>query len=68
MAALGKWFSGLLPLPEAVLQVINFIVSFAVVAGLFALMFKVLPDAKVAWRDVWIGGHVAPCIEGRLTL
>ena len=62
LAALGKWFSGLLPLPEAMLQVINFIVSFAVVAGLFALMFKVLPDAKVAWRDVWIGAGLTAAL------
>jgi membrane protein len=55
LAALGKWFSGSLPLPEAVLQAINFLLSFIVITGLFALIFKVLPDAKVAWRDVWIG-------------
>jgi membrane protein len=55
LAALGKWFSGLLPLPETVLHLLNFALSFLVVAGLFALIFKMLPDAKVAWRDVWIG-------------
>jgi membrane protein len=26
-----------------------------VITLLFAMMFKLLPDAKVAWRDVWIG-------------
>jgi len=55
LAALGKWFSGVLPLPEAVLQALNFLVSFVVITGLFALIFKVLPDARVAWRDVWVG-------------
>ena len=55
LAAFGKWFGGLLPLPEAVLQLFNVAVSFAVIAGLFALIFKVLPDAQVAWRDVWAG-------------
>jgi membrane protein len=55
LAALGKWFSGVLPLPEAVLHLLNFVLSFVVVMGLFALIFKVLPDAKVAWRDVWVG-------------
>jgi membrane protein len=29
--------------------------SFAVVTLLFAMMFKVLPDVKIAWNDVWIG-------------
>lgn len=55
LAAFGKWFSGLLPLPEALLHLFNFVLSFVVVTGLFALIFKVLPDAKVAWRDVWVG-------------
>lgn len=39
-------------------HVINMFVSFAVVAGLFALIFKGLPDVKLAWRDVWLGAIV----------
>jgi membrane protein len=62
LAALGKWFSGLLPVPEAVLQLMNFALSFVVVTGLFALIFKVLPDAKVAWRDVWIGAGLTAAL------
>jgi membrane protein len=42
-------------LGETVAQVLNFVLSFAVIALLFAAMFKVLPDAKVGWRDVWVG-------------
>ena len=55
LAAFGKWFGNLLPLPETVLQIFNVLLSFAVISGLFALIFKVLPDAHIAWRDVWIG-------------
>jgi membrane protein len=62
LAAFGKWFGGLLPLPEAVLQLMNFAFSFLVVTGLFALIFKVLPDAKVAWRDVWIGAALTSAL------
>ena len=40
---------------ETVAQVLNFVLSFAVIALLFAAMFKVLPDANVGWRDVWVG-------------
>jgi membrane protein len=36
-------------------QIVNFVVSFAVISGLFAMIFRFLPDAKVAWRDVWLG-------------
>jgi membrane protein len=41
-------------MPE-VLQVVNLLVSVAVITLLFAVMFKVLPDAPVAWGDVWFG-------------
>ena len=34
---------------------LNFIFSFAVISVLFALMFKILPDAKIKWKHVWIG-------------
>ena len=62
LSAAGKWFSGWLPLPEAVLQLVNFAVSFVVITGLFALIFKVLPDAQVAWRDVWVGAALTAAL------
>src|SRR5207244_4487721 len=37
---------------------LNFAVSFLVIAALFAMIYKVLPDAQVAWRDVWVGALV----------
>jgi membrane protein len=37
---------------------INFAVSFAVITGIFAITFKVVPDVKIAWRDVWIGAVI----------
>ena len=40
---------------ELVGQILNFTLSFVVITLLFAAMFKVLPDAKVGWRDVWVG-------------
>jgi membrane protein len=55
LSALGKWTSGTLPGPTVLLQLGNQAVSFAVVTILFAMMFKVLPDAKIHWRDVWMG-------------
>lgn len=38
-----------------VVNVINFIVSFGVITVLFAMIYKVLPDAKIRWSVVWIG-------------
>jgi membrane protein len=41
--------------PKAVGLVLNFALSFAIITLLFAAMYKVLPDAKVEWRDVRVG-------------
>jgi membrane protein len=51
-AAGGRIFGGL---PEVVGHLLNFLLSFGVITLLFAAMYKVLPDAKIEWRDVWVG-------------
>ena len=43
---------------EIVWQGINFLVSFIIVSGLFALIFKLLPRVKVAWKDVVVGAVI----------
>ena len=48
--------------PAGVLQVLNFALSFVVLAGLFAAIYKVLPDAEVAWKDVVIGAVVTAAL------
>ncbi len=55
LAAVGEWIGGWLPAPEVALHLLELAVSYALITGLFAMMFKVLPDARVAWSDVWIG-------------
>lgn len=55
LSAVGEYMAGLLPGGEAVWQVVNLAVSFLVITLLFALLFKYLPDVKIAWGDVWIG-------------
>lgn len=39
-------------------SIVNFVLSFAITTLLFAAIFKVLPDAKIEWRDVWVGAVV----------
>lgn len=39
-------------------RILNALFSISIVAVLFALMFKFLPDAKIKWRTVWIGAFV----------
>ncbi len=58
IAAAGTFFAGVLPLPEFFLHLINTLVSFAVITGLFAAIYKVLPDVHLEWRDVLLGAAV----------
>jgi membrane protein len=53
LSATGKYIAPYLP--EGILQAVSFIVSFGVITLLFAMMFKWLPDARIAWGDVWAG-------------
>lgn len=55
LALLGNYMSVRFELPSAVWQAWDFIISFAVVSSLFALIFKLLPNVRLRWRDVWLG-------------
>jgi membrane protein len=50
-------FTELLPFPGAsvVASILNYVVDIALIAAMFALMFRYLPDADVAWEDVKVG-------------
>jgi membrane protein len=56
-------------LPEVSLQLISSLVSLAFITLMFAMMFKWLPDADVAWNDVWVGAAVTAVFEvGKLLI
>jgi membrane protein len=38
-----------------VVAIITALISFGVIACMFAIIYKTLPEASLAWRDVWIG-------------
>jgi membrane protein len=60
LGAFGGALSAMLPagISTTLLEAINQAISLLVISALFAAMFKVLPDARVAWRDVWVGALV----------
>lgn len=70
LSAVGTFMAGALPGGEAVWQVLNFVISLGVVTCLFALIYKVVPDAKIQWRDVWLGALVTAVLFtlGKLAL
>lgn len=43
---------------DAIAQMANQLISFGIVMVLFALIFRMLPDTNVAWRDVWFGAAI----------
>ena len=58
LAAFGSWFGALVPGWELMLQSLNVLISLGIVTVLFAMIFKLMPTARIAWRDVWIGAGV----------
>jgi membrane protein len=62
ISAAGTFFAAYLPVNEALLHVVNFALSFLAVTGLFALLYKVVPDVRIEWRDVWIGAAVTSAL------
>ena len=55
LAALGRYWGGMSEGTEWLLHLINFLLSFGVVTALFAIIYKILPNLKIEWDDVWIG-------------
>lgn len=56
LSTAGKYLSDSLPGGAGVWQVVNFLISLGVITGLFTLIFKVVPDAEMRWRDAAVGG------------
>jgi membrane protein len=55
LSATGHFFAASLPGGELFWQGLNFALSLAMVTGLFALIFKYVPDVEIEWGDVWVG-------------
>lgn len=58
IAGFGKWLNSLFAGGEQVLHALDLSISFAITTLLFALIYKFMPRAIIAWRDVWIGAAV----------
>jgi len=60
LAAMSDWIKAdAAGLVVIIFNILNFIFSLAVISILFALMFKILPDAKIKWKHVWLGSLIA---------
>lgn len=70
VAAATKWLGDSLPMPGLLFGSLSFVISLGVVTLLFAMIFKILPDADVRWKDVWIGAFLTSVLfsVGKLLL
>jgi membrane protein len=58
LAAVDKFVLFIFPETQVIIGLVDIAVSLLVITMLFALMYKVLPDTYLPWRDVWIGAAV----------
>jgi membrane protein len=59
LSAAERFVGYLLPLSVLLLQSVNVVFSFSMIAILFALIFKFIPDTTIRWRDVRMGAAVS---------
>jgi membrane protein len=59
LAVLSDYLDRLLPGLAIILHIVHSILSFAFTTVLFGMIFKILPDSPVEWKDVWLGAAVA---------
>jgi membrane protein len=58
LAAMHTYMGNAFPGVAVLWEALNVLVSLGVITLLFAMIYKVLPDVKLAWRDVWVGALV----------
>jgi membrane protein len=58
LTAVGTFLSDALPGGAQVWLIVNFLISLGVNTALFALIYKLLPDVKITWRDVGVGALI----------
>ncbi len=62
IASLDTYLTGVMPAFQFIVQIITLIVSFGISTALFAIIYKYMPDATIAWRDVMIGAAVTSAL------
>lgn len=71
LSLFSDWVKSHLPdFMMAIFWLISFIINFGVITVLFAMMFRILPDAKIKWQDVWLGAAITALlfIAGKFAL
>jgi membrane protein len=60
LQALGKmWGTGVW---KVLAQTVNFVLAFGLTTTIFAMIYKLMPRAKIEWHDVWVGAAVTAAL------
>lgn len=62
VSAFARYLNPILPLSEAALHALDFTLVVGLTTLMFALVYKYLPDTRIAWRDVWTGAGVTAAL------
>ncbi len=60
--SLRDYMQGRMAAPAGLLQGLELLLSFFVFSLLFALIYRILPDVEIPWRDVWLGAAVTSAL------
>ena len=62
LAVLERYAGDLWSGSTEVLSLLSSVIAFGVIASLFAVIYRMLPNVKLAWRDVWVGALVTAAL------
>jgi membrane protein len=58
ITGMSKHLDAVLPGGSAISVIISILINLVIITALFAMIFRFLPDAKIAWSDVWVGAGI----------
>jgi membrane protein len=58
LSALSKWWGPAFAGWEIFAHLLDLLLSFGLMTLIFAMIYKILPRVRIAWRDVWTGAAV----------
>jgi membrane protein len=62
LSALGKWWAPVFAGWQTLAHAVDFAVSFGLMGVVFAVIYKIMPRARIRWRDVWTGAAVTAAL------
>jgi membrane protein len=62
IALMGKLFGSFLPIPEFVLHLANFAISFLAITLVFGAIYQIVPRVHLTWSDVLVGASVTSLV------